>query len=85
MCLKNDIIEFKENQMKPSDSTSMMDHTPKNFNMNFNNNNDKLLSLAYECQDDIAIIRKFYSNVISIISLRKYNSTDRVLTLMLAD
>ena len=53
--------------------------------MNVNNNIDNLLSLAYECEDDIAITVKFDINVISIISLRKYNSTYRVLTLMLVD
>ena len=53
--------------------------------MNVNSNTDNFLSLAYECWDDIAIIGKFDINVISIISLRKYNSTYRVLTLMLVD
>ena len=32
MCLKNAAIEFKENQMKPSDFTSIMDDT---LHMNF--------------------------------------------------
>ena len=53
--------------------------------MNVNNNTDNFLSLAFECEDDIAIIGKFDINVISIISFRKYNSTYRVLTLMLVD
>ena len=53
--------------------------------MNGNNNTDNFLSLAYESEDDIAIIGKFDINVISRISLRKYNSTYRVLTLMLVD
>lgn len=39
--------------------------------MNFNNNNNKFLSLAYGCQDNIAIIRKFDINGISITNLRK--------------
>ena len=39
--------------------------------MNFNNNNNKFLSLAYGCQDNIDIIRKFDINGISITNLRK--------------
>ena len=52
--------------------------------MNFNSIDDKFLSLAYGCQGDIAIIRKFDINSMPIISLRKDNFTDRVFTLMLA-
>ena len=35
--------------------------------MSFNENDDKSLSLAYGCQVDIAIIKKFDINDISII------------------
>ena len=52
--------------------------------MNFNSIDDKFLILAYGCQGDIVIIRKFDINGMSIISLRKDNFTDRVFTLMLA-
>ena len=43
-CLKNDVIRLSETQMKPSDSTSIIDDTLKDFKMNFNNNADKFLS-----------------------------------------
>lgn len=80
---KNDVIGFTETQMKLSDSASRIDDLLKAFNMNFNNNDDKFLNLPYGCQDDIAIIKKFDINGISIINLRKDNFTERVFTLML--
>ena len=40
-CLKNGVIGFTETQMKPLDSTSITDDTLKDFNMNFNNNDNK--------------------------------------------
>lgn len=40
-------------------------------------------SLAYGCQDDIAVIRKFDINGLFIISFRKDNFTARFFTLML--
>lgn len=64
--------------MKPSDSTSI-----KDFNKNLNNNDNKLLSLTYGCQNDIVITRKFFINIISIISRRLDYFTDLVSTLML--
>ena len=70
-CLKNYVIGFTGTQMKPLDSTFIIDDTLKDFNMKFHNNYDKFLSLAYGCQDGIAITRKFDVNGISIISFRK--------------
>ena len=57
--------------LKPSDSISIIDCTLKDFNTNFNKNDDKFLSFTYGWQDDIAIIRKFDINGIFIISFRK--------------
>ena len=66
-CLKNDVIRFTGTQMKPSSSTSIIDDTLKDFNMNFYNSYVKFLSLAYECQDEITSIKKFDINGVSII------------------
>ena len=51
--------------MKLSSSTFIIDDTPKDYKMNINNIENKFLSLAYGCYDDIAIIRKFDINSIS--------------------
>lgn len=79
-CLKNGFIRFKETQMKSSDSTSIISDILKYFNMDFNNNDDKFLGLAYGCQNGIVIIRKFKISGIFIINLRKDNFTDKVFT-----
>ena len=54
-----------EIQMKLLDSTSIIDDSLKNFNMNFS---------GY--QENEKIIRKFDTNAKSIISLRKNDFTD---------
>ena len=54
-----------EMQVKLLDSTSIIDDTLKNFNMNFS---------GY--QENEKIIRKFDTNAKSIISLRKNDFTD---------
>lgn len=48
-CLKNAFIGFTETQIKPSDSTSIIDDTLTDLNINSGNNDDKFLSLAYGC------------------------------------
>ena len=58
-CLKSDGIRITETHIWGWDSTSIIDDTHKDFNMNFNNNGDKILSLAYGCQNHVLIIRKF--------------------------
>ena len=82
-CLKNTFIGFTETQMKPSNSSIIADDTIKDFKINLNNTDDKFSSLAYGCQDDIAIIRKCDINVIFITSLRKGNFSEHFLTLFL--
>ena len=69
--------------MKPSNSTSVVNDTLKSFNENFNSNDDKLLTLAYGCQDDIAIIWKFNINGISTISSWKESFSEYVFRLPL--
>ena len=55
----------------------------KDLYKNFNNNDDRFLSLHYRCQNDIVITRKFFINIITLISLRKDYFTDLVSTLLL--
>ena len=47
------------------------------FNINFNNNENKL-SLAYEYRNDITVLDKFDINEVSIFSLKKNGFTNRV-------
>ena len=51
--------------------------------MNYNSDENKFLSLAYGCPDNVFILREFSSNGISILSLRKYVFSDKAITLML--
>ena len=45
--INNDIIEFTETQIILSDSTCIITETLNFFNFNFNNNENKFLSLAH--------------------------------------
>ena len=69
--------------MKPLDSGSIIDETWKDFDLNFDNKDNKFLSLVYRCQGDIAFIKKLNIDCPSIISLRRDSFLDRVFTLML--
>ena len=69
--------------MKPLDSGSIIDETQKDFDLNFDNKDNKFLSLVYRCQGDIAFIKELNIDCLSIISLRKDSFIDRVFTLML--
>ena len=52
------------------------------FDINFNNNENKFLSLAYG-RRNVAVFNKFNANGVSISSLKKHAFADRVFTLML--
>ena len=47
--MNNDIIEFTETQINPSDSTCKIIETLNLFNISFNKNEKKFLRLVYEC------------------------------------
>ena len=47
--INNDIIGFTETQINPSCSTFKIMETLNFFNINFNSNENKFLSLAYGC------------------------------------
>ena len=53
------------------------------FNIYFNEKENKCLSLAYRCKNDVAVINRFDTNGVSILSLRKHAFADRVSTSML--
>lgn len=79
----NGFIGFRETQIKPSDFTSIIDDTLKDFNMSFNNSYEKSSNLLYGCQNDAVIIRNFDIDGITIISLKKVHFTNCVFTLIL--
>ena len=64
----NDIIGFTETQISPSDSTWKIIETWNVFNINFNMNKNKFLSLAYWCRNDVVLLDKFNANGVSILS-----------------
>ena len=57
--------------------------TPNFYNINFNNNEKKNLSLAYGCRNYVAILDKFDADRVTIFSFKKHTFADRVFTLML--
>ena len=81
--INNDIIGFTETQIKSSDSTCRIIATLNLFHINFNNNENKFLSLAYGCRNDGAVLNKFDANIVSNLSFKKYAFVDRVFALML--
>ena len=80
--INNDIVGFKETQIKPSDSTYKMKKTFNLFNINSVSNENKFLSLAYECRNNFVVLNKFDANGVSVLSF-KHAFAKRVFTLML--
>ena len=78
--INNGVVGFTETQIKPSDSTCKVIETLNLFNINFNNNKNKFLILAYLFINDVAVLNKFDANGISILSFKKYAFADRVFT-----
>ena len=87
--INNDIIGFTETQIKPSDSTSKVIQTLNVFNINFNKNENKFLSLAYGYMslayslNDVIVLNKFDANGVSNLSFKKHAFANRIFTLML--
>ena len=63
--VNNDIIRFTETQIKPSNSNSKIIKTFNFFNINFNNNENTFLSLAYGCRNDVSLLNKFDAEYLS--------------------
>ena len=68
----NNIVGFTETQIKPSGSTCKIIETLNIFNINFNNNENKILSLAYGCRNAVAVLNKFDANAVSILNLKNH-------------
>ena len=81
--INNDIIGFTETQINPSNSTCKIIKTLNFFNINFNNNENKFLSLAYGYRN-VVVLDKFDTNGVSIFSFKKHAFANRVFTLMLS-
>ena len=81
--INSSIIGFTETQIKPSDSTCEVIEKLNFFNINFNSNESKFLGLAYGCRNDVAVLNKFDTNGVFIISFKKHAFANRVFTLML--
>ena len=81
--INNDIIGFTETQINLSDSTYKTMKALNFFNNNFNNNENKFLSLAYACKNNVAILDKFDTNGVSVFCFKKHGFADRVFALML--
>ena len=64
--MKSDIIGLTETQISLSDSTCRILETLYFFNINFNNSEDKFLSLAYGCRNNVAVLDKFDTNAVFI-------------------
>ena len=80
--INNNIIGFTKTQIKRSDSsTSKIIETLNPFHINFNNNENKFLSLACRCRNDVAVLNTFDTTGVSILSFKKHVFTDRVFTL----
>ena len=81
--INNGIIGFTETQIKPSDSTWKIIETLNFSNINFNNDENKVLSLVYGCRNNVSVLDNFDANGVSIFSFMKHAFADRVFTLML--
>ena len=81
--MNNDLIEFKETQINLSDYTCKIIQGLNFFNINFNNNENEFLSLAYGCKNDVAVLDKFDANGASIFRFSLNMLLLTVLILML--
>ena len=81
--VNSNIIEFMQTHIKLSDSTCKTTETLRFFKIGFNNNENKLLSLACRCRNDVAVLTRFEANGVSILTVKEYDFVDRVLTLTL--
>ena len=82
--INNDIIGFTETRINLSNSTCKITETLIFFNIHFKNNQNKFLSLAYGCRNEVAVVDKFDANGVSIfISFKEHAFVDRVFILML--
>ena len=68
-----------------SDSTSKIIQMLNLFNINFNGNKNKFVSLAYRCKNGVAVLGKFDANGVFMVSFMKNLFVYKVFTLMFVD
>ena len=68
--MNNDIIGLTETQISLSDSTCRIVETLNFFNINLNNSENKFLSLAYGCRNNVAVsdINLILMETLSLVS-----------------
>ena len=68
--MNNDIIGLTETQSSLSDSTCRIVETLNFFNINLNNSENKFLSLAYGCRNNVAVsdINLILMETLSLVS-----------------
>ena len=76
--VNNYILGFTKTQISLPNSTCIVVETLTFFNLNFNNNEDKFLRLAYGYRNNVAVLDKFSANGVSIFSFKKYAFADRL-------
>ena len=77
--INNDIIGFTETQIGLSGSTCRIVEKFIFFHLNFNNSEDKVLSLTYGYRNNVAVLGKFDANGVSIFSFKKHDFADSVM------
>ena len=77
--INNYILGFTETQISLSNSTCRVVETLTFSNLNFNNNEDKFLRLAYGYRNNVAVLDKFNANGVSVFSFKKHAFADRLL------
>ena len=80
--INDDIVGLTEKQINPSDSNCKVMKTIYFFNIDFSINENKLLSLASRCRNDVAV-SKSDANGVSFLSFKKNSFAKRVFSLML--
>ena len=76
--INNKIIRFTETQISLSHSTCRVVKTLNFFNHNFNNSEDKFLSVAYGYRKNAAVLDKFDGNGVFIFRIKKHAFADKV-------
>ena len=80
--MNNGIIGFTETQISMSDSTCKIIETQNFVNIDFDKN-EKNLNIIYGCRNDVAVLDKFETNGVYILSFKRHFFANKVFTLIL--
>ena len=69
--MNNGIIGFKETQINTLNSTCKWIDTLNSLKINFSNNENKFLNLAYWCRNDVAVLDIFDAERVSVFSFNQ--------------